>query len=120
MTTPQLAAPPPPVVSDDATVGRVSDLLIALERGDPRRVSLRPIADLQQVSATEACIFATVFIDAGDGRGANPFALHEVRLAAQCLAEDPPFPVSPDLASRLTEAALAAATAANLLQRSLN
>lgn len=118
MTTP--AAMPSPVVCDDATVGRVSDLLIALERGDPRRLALRPLADICAVSADEVCIYATVFIDAGDGGGARPHALHEVRLAALCLAEDPPFPAAPSLAGRLTEAALAAATAANLLQRSLN
>lgn len=110
----------PPAACDDATAGRVSDLLIARERGDPRRLALRPIADIQCVSADEVCIFATVFIDAGDGRGPHPHALHEVRLAALCLAEDPPFPAAPDLSGRLTEAALAAATAATLLQRSLN
>ena len=99
----------------DHTLNRVVDLLLRLERGDPRRQVFRPFAHI-----TPAAIAATVFIDAGDGRGPEPFALHEVHLAAQCLAADPPFPAAPSLAPRLADAALQAVTAANLLNRSLD
>ncbi len=118
MTTPATALAPP--VCDDATVDRVSDLLIALERGDPRRLVLRPIADIHCVSIQTVCVYATVFVDAGDGAGPRPFALHEVHLAARVLTNDPPFPAAPCLAGRLVEAALASIDAAERLQRSLN
>lgn len=118
MTTPAVA----PTVCDDPAVGRVSDLLIALERADPRRIVLRPIADIavDPAATGDVCVYATVFVDTGDGRPPQPFALHEVRLAASCLADDPPFANSADLAQRLVDAALAAFEAAQRLHRSLN
>lgn len=103
----------------DHTLNRVVDLLLRLERGDPRRQSFRPIAHLA-VDLGPGVVAATVYIDAGDGRGDQPFALHEVGLASECLAFDPPFPAAPCLASRLADAALHAVTAANLLNRSLS
>lgn len=103
----------------DHTLNRVVDLLLRLERGDPRRQAFRPIAHVA-VDLAPGIIAATVFVDAGDGAGDQPFALHEIGLAAQCLALDPPFPAAPSLAPRLADAALQAATAANLLNRSLS
>lgn len=121
MTTPS-AATLAPHVCDDPIIDRVTDLLIALERADPRRLAFRPIADLSPVNdgTGDVFVFATVFIDLGDGRKSQPHALHEVRLAAACLADDPPFPAAPCLAARLFQAATDATSAALLLQRSLN
>ena len=118
MTTATLDAHPVPDTPDH-TVDRVSELLLRLERGDPRRLTLRPLADMR-VTADDAIVFCTVFIDAGDGAGPQPFALNEVWLAADCLAVDPPFPAAPCLASRLGDAAVLAASAASSLQRSLS
>lgn len=123
MTTPATALPTaPPVPDRDAvTIDRVSDLLIAHERADPRRLVLRPIADLCDFhdGTGDLFVFATVFVDLGDGRGPQPHALNEVRMAAACLADDPPFPAAPCLSTRLIRAAEQAATAAKLLNRSL-
>jgi len=118
MTTSTLDAHPVPDTADHTTE-RVSDLLLRLERGDPRRLTLRPLADIRADPDADL-IFCTVFVDAGDGPGPQPFALHEIGLAAECLAFDPPFPAAPGLASRLADAALSAAAAANQLHRSLS
>ena len=66
----------------------------------------------------DAFAFATVFVDCADGLGRLPCAIHEIRLAADCLAVDPPFPAAPSLAPRLRAAADQAARAALNLQRS--
>jgi len=132
MTTPQIPtadpAPPPWPSPDstDHTINRVSELLLRFHRAAPRRAVLRPLADVTPAhdGSGDACIYATVFIDAGDGAGAQPYALNEVRLAAACLAQDPPFPAADaqgrGLAPRLFEAATHAANAALSLERSLS
>lgn len=125
MTTPHTdtTPPTPPFAADapDVTAGRVADLLIRLERAAPRLPTFRPIADLKPAhdGTGEVFVMATVFVDCGDGAGATPHALHELRLAADCLDVDPPFPAAPRLAPRLRRAAQQAATAALSLQRSL-
>ncbi|ASE38392.1 hypothetical protein [Brevundimonas vesicularis] len=129
MTTPQIDTAPPssPFAADDAatTAGRVADLLIRLERAAPRLPTLTPIADLHPLhdGTGEVFVMATVFLSLDDGQGSGksraPFALHELRLAADCLDHDPPFPAAPSLAPALRTAAASAATAALLLQRSL-
>lgn len=125
MTTPQIdtAPPSPPFAADDAatTAGRVADLLIRLERAAPRLPTLTPIADLHPLhdGSGEVFVMATVFVAVADGAPRQPFALHELRLAADCLDHDPPFPAAPSLAPALRNAAASAATAALLLQRSL-
>lgn len=105
-----------------ATFARTADLLIRLEAAAPRPVRLVPIADLTPASDGSGDVFAwaTVYVDAGDGLGAAPHALHEIRLAAACLAEDPPFPAAPSLAPRLLAAAAQAAAACLNLHRSLD
>lgn len=128
MTTPQIdTAPlPPPLVGDDApqaallTAERVSDLLIALERAAPRAPTLTPMADLRPAhdGTGDLFVFATVFVGL-DLAPPQPFALHEVRLAADCLDADPPFPAAPSLAPALRAAVAQAAAAALSLQRSL-
>jgi hypothetical protein len=124
MTTPDLdtAVTPWPIRPDGeaVTADRVADLLMRLEAAAPRPLVLRPMADLRPAhDGTGVFVFATVFIDAGDGRGARSHALHEVQLAAACLADDPPFPAAPSLAPRLALAAVQAADAAQRLSRSL-
>lgn len=125
MTTPDLdtAVAPWPVRPDGDAVAadRVADLLMRLEAAAPRPLVLRPMADLRPAhdGTGDVFVFATVFVDAGDGRGAQPHALHEVQLAAACLADDPPFPAAPSLAPRLALAAVQAADAAGRLSRSL-
>lgn len=125
MTTPHIdtAPPSPPIAADDAatTAGRVADLLIRLERAAPRLPTLTPIADLHPLhdGTGDVFVMATVFLSLDDGAPRAPFALHELRLAADCLDHDPPFPAAPSLAPALRTAAASAATAALLLQRSL-
>lgn len=125
MTTPQIdtSPPSPSFAADDAatTAGRVADLLIRLERAAPRLPTLTPIADLHPLhdGTGDVFVMATVFLSLGDSAPRQPFALHELRLAADCLDHDPPFPAAPSLAPALRAAAASAATAALLLQRSL-
>uniref|UniRef100_UPI002896F867 hypothetical protein n=1 Tax=Brevundimonas sp. TaxID=1871086 RepID=UPI002896F867 len=103
MTTPHIAAAPPlpPFAADDAatTAGRVADLLIRLERAAPRLPTLTPIADLHPLNdgTGEVLVFCSVFVALHDGAPRQPFALHELRLAADCLDRDPPFPAAPSL-----------------------
>lgn len=125
MTTPHIDTAPPstPFRADDAatTAGRVADLLIRLERAAPRRPVLTPVADLHPLcdGSGEVIVFCTVFVGLDDGRPRAAFALHELRLAADCLDHDPPFPAAPSLAPALRAAADQAARAALMLQRSL-
>lgn len=116
------AAPPPAPAPDPigVTEGRVADLLIRLERAAPRPVTLTPLAELRPAhdGTGDAFAFATVFVDCADGLGRLPCAIHELRLAADCLAVDPPFPAAPSLAPRLRAAADQAARAALNLHRS--
>lgn len=125
MTTLVTSPTPPPApvaAAPDETVERVSALLIRIEAAAPRPLTLRPLADLRPLNdgAGGALVFATVFVDCADGQGAQPHALHELRLAAACLHTDPPFPAAPSHAPALTAAVHQAATAARLLQGSLN
>lgn len=112
------AAPAPDTRS--ATERRVSDLLMRLHRAEARDVVLTPLAELRPAAdgTGDSFVFATVFLDAGDGLGRAPVALHELRLAAACLSDDAPFAVAPGLAARLRTAADQAARAALKLQRS--
>lgn len=124
MTTPRIDTTPPvlPFGGEDTpasallTAERVSDLLIRLERMAPRLPSMAPLADLRPAhdGTGDVFVFCTVMIC---GR---PFALHEVRLAADCLDADPPFPAAPSLAPALRDAVAQAAAAALSLQRSLS
>jgi hypothetical protein len=118
-------SPPPARFTPDpsATMAeRVSDLLIALERAAPRAPVLMPLADLRPANdgSGDLFVFATVFVGAlRPGDVARPYALHEVRLAADCLDVDPPFPAAPSLAPALRAAADQAEVAAAMLQSGL-
>lgn len=111
--------PDAPDAGTDPFLDRVTDLLLRLERGDPRRLVLRPIADMRPIGG-DLLVFATVHVDAGDDQGSKPYALQEVLTAAICLREDPPFPAAPCAAPRLVEAVETATAAALRLTNSLN
>lgn len=102
------------------TVARVTALLMRLQAAPAGAIVLTPIAELRPTldETGDAFVFATVFVDCGDGRGRMPSAVHELRIAADCLSDDPPFAAAPDLATRLRDAADQAAGAALALQRS--
>lgn len=115
------AAPPAKPAPDrpGATVARVTELLMRLQRAGDRPITLTPIAELRPINdgTGEHFVFATVFLDCGDGLGRRPVAIHELRIAADCLADDPPFPAA-GLTARLRNAADQAARAAHALKRS--
>ncbi|WP_312145221.1 hypothetical protein [Brevundimonas sp.] len=116
-----IAAPPALPAPDNpgATVARVTELLMRLQRAGDQPITFTPIAELRPVmdGTGDAFVFATVFLDCADGLGRRPVAIHELRIAADCLADDPPFPAA-GLTARLRAAADQAASAALSLQRS--
>ena len=111
MTTPNAIAAPS--ATDDRQVLGCACLLMAFEAASAAAVLCRPLARLG-----DDFVAATVMIDVGEG--ALPFDLETVRLAAQCLRADPPFPGAADLADRLNLAADQAEAQALRLMSALN
>ena len=95
-----MAKPDPaadPLQHERPCVEGVALLLLAMEAAGPA-VRCWPLARLGP-----DYVAATVFIDV-DGTGGLPFALTDVRLTADALRADPPFPGAAALADRLDDA----------------
>lgn len=109
----QVTTAPPAAPHEDAQVAGVACLLLALEAVAADRLVFRPLARLG-----EDFVAATVMIDVGEGP--LPFDLASVRLAAQALRFDPPFPGAVAVAARLALAADQAEAAARRLVSALH
>lgn len=98
---------------EGAQVTQVACLLLAIEAADLRKLVFKPIARLG-----EDFVAATVMIDVGEG--AVPFDLECIRLAAQALRFDPPFPAADAIADRMSLAADQAQAAALRMMAALH
>lgn len=116
MTTPSAAGPTPPFY-EDARVKAVACLLLALEETDPARLVFTPLARLGE-DDRGGFVRATVMIDLGEGP--LRFDLESVRLAAQALRFDPPFPDAAAVAARMALAADQAEASARRLVSALH
>lgn len=108
------------MLDDGADPVAASDLLARLARDPAATVELEPMVKVRRLmdGANDVVIGASVAVHIGDAPAVN-IDLRSLLLAADCLAEDPPFTADPELAPRLRGAVTDAARSVAVISRSI-